>query len=288
MTELSRSLIGTTTGRETFEYTWRDIALYALGVGADETQMEYLYEKGLKAIPTYGVVPYWGTFGITPFRALPRNVIFSLKLSEEGSFHMAHKLVLHKPIDPMGATLTIEDVITEVFDRGGKGVVLRSELTARDKNGEKVFTNIGDVIFGAYSATGSPQYPKSQAEIPDRAPDFAEKASLGSDQHLIYRLSGDTNRLHVDIDEAHERGFEKPIMQGLCSFGYACRLAVKDLVPHEPKRIKSIEAQMRSPLYPGTDVELRLWKAGEGKAFFRLVNLATGQLVLEKGILEWE
>ena len=34
MKELSRSVIGTTTGPQTFEYTWRDCAIYALGVGA--------------------------------------------------------------------------------------------------------------------------------------------------------------------------------------------------------------------------------------------------------------
>lgn len=287
MKELSRDVIGTTTGRETFTYSWRDIALYALGVGAREDETEYQYEVGLKALPTYGVVPYWGTFGITPRRDLPRNVTFSLGLDQEGSFHMAHKLVLHKPIDPMGAGLTIEDVITQVFDRNGKGIVIRSELTGYDTNGEKVFTNIGDTIFGVYSAPGSPPYPKSEVNFPDRAPDFVEQDRMAENQHLLYRMSGDTNRLHVDLEEAHRRGFQKPIMQGLCSFGYACRLAVRHLVPHQPERIRSIEAQMRSPLYPGTGIALQLWKMGDSRAYFKLVNVETGQLVLEKGLLEW-
>lgn len=65
MKELNRSVIGTTTGPQTFEYTWRDCAIYALGVGAGPDEMEYLDEDGLKVIPSFGVVPYWGTFAST-------------------------------------------------------------------------------------------------------------------------------------------------------------------------------------------------------------------------------
>lgn len=288
MKELSRNVIGTTTGKEQFEYTWRDLALYAVGVGAKEDEIQYQYEACLKALPTFGVVPYWGTFGITPHRDLPRNVTFSLGLDQDGSFHMAHKLVLHKPIDPKGAKLTIEDVIAEIFDRKGKGTVIRSELTAYDDAGEKVFTNIGDTLFGAYSAPGSPAFPKSTVVIPERDPDFFVKDYVAPNQNLLYRLSGDTNLLHVDVEEAHKRGFNKPIMQGLCSFGYACRLAIPYLVPEQPERIKSIEGQMRNPLFPGTEIELVLWKSGEGKAYFRLMDLLNNRPILEKGEIVWE
>ena len=34
-------------------YTWRDIVIYALE-GAKEDEIEYLYEEGLKVIPSYG------------------------------------------------------------------------------------------------------------------------------------------------------------------------------------------------------------------------------------------
>jgi acyl dehydratase len=202
---------------------------------------------------------------------------------------MAHKLVIHKPIDPMGAKLTIEDVVTEIFDRGsGKGCVVRSELTAYDTSGEKVFTNIGDTLFAIYSAQGSPLYPKSEVDFPDREPDFVERDHIASNQNLIYRMSGDTNRLHVDINEAHVQGFKKPIMQGLCSFGYVCRTAIKDLIPNEPERMKSMEAQIRSPLDPGTDIEIRLWKVDDCKAYFKVINVETNQTVLEKGMFTWK
>ena len=153
MKELNRSVIGTTTGPQTFEYTWRDCAIYALGVGAGPDEMEYLDEDGLKVIPSFGVVPYWGTFGINPPRAIPTPINCTMGLDRQGSLHMAHKLVLHKPIDPMGGKLTFEDSVVELYDRGpGKGCVMRTDLSAYDEKGEKVFSNIGDTLFAVYQA----------------------------------------------------------------------------------------------------------------------------------------
>ncbi len=71
--------------------------------------------------------------------------------------------------------------------------------------------------------------------------------------------------------EAHKQGFDRPIMQGLCSFGYACRLAVRELIPHAPERMTSMEAQFRSPLFPDTKVELHIWKVQDGLAYFRML-----------------
>ena len=38
-----------------FEYTDRDVMLYALGVGA--TELDFVYERSLKALPTFAVIP---------------------------------------------------------------------------------------------------------------------------------------------------------------------------------------------------------------------------------------
>ena len=212
--EITPEVIGTTTGKESWEYSWRDSAIYAVGVGAKEDEIEYQYEAGIKAIPTYAMVPVWGTFGITPHRDLPDNVSFRLGLDRQNSLDMAHKLILHKPIDATGGSFTIEDVVTDVFDRRGKGAVVRTTMTGRDASGEKVFTNIADNYFGVCSAPGFADFPKSEVLFPDREPDHAVRETLGANQNLLYRLAGDTNRVHVDVDEARAQGFDRPIMQG--------------------------------------------------------------------------
>lgn len=287
MSELTNAVIGTTTGKQTFEYTWRDMVLYALGVGAKEDEMEYLYEKKLKAIPSFGVVPYWGTFGITPYRDIPQNAVRCLNLDLKGSLHMTHEILIHKPINPMGDKLTFEDVVANVYDRNGKGSVVRTELTAYDQTGDKVFTNIGDIYCKLYNAPACESYPKNEVIFPDRDPDCVEKDFVPNTQSFLYRLSGDTNRTHVDLEYAASLGFEKQIMQGLCTFGYACRMSIKQLFPKEPERMKRFGVQIRNILYPGTAIEVQLWRVGENKAYFRLMNLSTGKPALDKGFIEF-
>ena len=42
------SIVGASTGFYRIDYTWRDMALYALAVGADENDLMYTYEKNMK------------------------------------------------------------------------------------------------------------------------------------------------------------------------------------------------------------------------------------------------
>ena len=39
----------------TKDYTWKDVVLYALGVGAGFSDLDYCYEKNLKVIPSFSI-----------------------------------------------------------------------------------------------------------------------------------------------------------------------------------------------------------------------------------------
>ena len=77
------------------------------------------------------------------------------------------------------------------------------------------------------------------------------------------------------------------VPQGLCSFGFACRIAIQELIPGEPERTTRMAAQMSSVLYPDTPVKMQIWKMEEGKAYFRFVNQSSGKPVLNRGVFEW-
>lgn len=130
--------------------------------------------------------------------------------------------------------------------------------------------------------------PKSEVVIPDRIPDHQEDDYISPIQNLLYRLTGDTNLVHVDPGYAQKMGFDKAFMQGLCSFAFCCRMAIGALIPGQPERMKRMSAQMTSVLYPDTPVRFQLWKLEEGKACFRFLNLNTGKPVLDRGAFEWQ
>ena len=52
---LNLDAVGKKIGPISKEYTWKDAVLYALGVGAGFSDLEYCYEKDLKVIPSFSI-----------------------------------------------------------------------------------------------------------------------------------------------------------------------------------------------------------------------------------------
>lgn len=292
MTEnLQALLVGKKTERRYMPYTWRDISLYALAVGAKADDLQYTYEKNMKAIPSYGVIPYWGTVNVEP--KLPRpypaaQLADDIIHSTVAPLHMEHELIMHRPIDPIKGTFVFQDVITDVYDRGeGKGAVIKTQSDVYDEGGNLVCTNVSSTLFQEGGGFGGQPMPKSSVRIPERDPDLTVNDYISPVQNILYRLAGDTNLVHVDPDYAKERGFDRVFMQGLCSFGFACRMAIGALIPGQPERMTRMSAQMRSILYMDTPITLAIWKLEEGKACFRLLDARSGAAILDRGVFEW-
>jgi NAD(P)-dependent dehydrogenase (short-subunit alcohol dehydrogenase family)/putative sterol carrier protein/acyl dehydratase len=124
-------------------------------------------------------------------------------------------------------------------------------------------------------------------EFPDRKPDMEEHDVPSPHQPLLYRLSGDIFQLHADPEFAKASGFEKPIMHGLCTHGFACRAVIKNLFPGEPERMTRFKTRFSKSLYPGIPIITQIWKMEEGKAYFKTVNAENGDTVIDQGIVEW-
>ena len=220
-----------------------------------------------------------------PQPQMPTRMIPGLRT--DGTLHMDHKLVLHKPIAVKG-TLMIEKVISAVYDRGeGKGAKIQVDVIGRDENGEPVFTNTMGYLNRWAGGFGGPKTARSTVEIPDRKPDHVCRNGYPLNAPLLYRLTGDTYPLHADPEFAAKCGFERPIIHGLCSLGYACRMMVGALFPGEPERMVSIENQFRSVAMPGECFSLHIWETGSGKAVFRMVKDTDGKAILDFGQMTW-
>ena len=64
------------------------------------------------------------------------------------------------------------------------------------------------------------------------------------DQALIYRLSGDRNPLHSDPQFAALGGFDRPILHGLCTYGFTGRALLHTLCDGDPARFTSMDGPL--------------------------------------------
>ena len=275
---LNLDAIGKKIGPFTKDYTWKDTVLYALGVGAGFSDLDYCYEKDLKVIPSFAITTI---YDLMPELATASNVNLA------GILHGEHEIIFHNSI-PSEGTLSTEGSISQYYDKGkGKGALIIAKFETRHSNGTKLFTSIATVFARLDGGFGGDDAPKKQIHFPDSEPDFFVEATPALDQPLIFRLSGDTFQLHVDSEFAKMAGFEKPIMHGLCTHGYACRALIEALVPGEPQKVRRLDCRFKRPLFPGMPIKTLIWKTDEGKALWRVINAESGEVVMDNGIFEY-
>jgi len=207
-----------------FSWTDRDTMLYALGIGMgadplDERELPFVYERGLRAVPTQATVVAWAA-GPT-VEQMGFNAMFAL--------HGEEKIELHKPL-PAAATITANGRVVSVVDKGAdKGAVIAWETVLREADsGDKIAT-LTTTCFarGDGGCGGSAEGAAEPQPIPARPPDLSLDFPTRPDQALLYRLCADRNPLHADPKIAAKLGFPRPILHGLCTYGITCRAVLQ-------------------------------------------------------------
>ncbi len=79
------------------------------------------------------------------------------------------------------------------------------------------------------------------------------------DQALLYRLSGDRNPLHSDKQFSDVGGFPKPILHGLCTYGFTGRALLSALCDNDPARFTGMQGRFSSPVLPGEALTVSIW-----------------------------
>ena len=272
-------------------YTERDTILYALGVGAatenPPQDPQFVYERGLQALPTMAVVLAGGDFWL----ADP-----ALGIDLTRILHGEQFLRLHQPL-PARGTLVGRHAVEAIFDKGAdKGAVMflarrlyaqsTNELVAEVKMAIFLRGNGG---FGGPAQDPSTVQPKPHPLPTDRAPDATLDLITRPEQAAIYRLAGaDPNPIHIDAGMARRAGFERPILHGLCSYGVAGRAVLKLLCGNEPARLRRLDLRFASPVYPGETLRTEVWHEGPGRAAFQVRVVERDQLVLSNGCAEFD
>jgi acyl dehydratase len=275
------------TKPRTFSYGDKDVMLYALGIGLghdpmDETELAFVYEKGLKVVPTAATVLASGA---------GRGEALQTKEGHRPSqpnylmlVHGEQKVELHKPL-PTSGTFTTESHTIGAFDKGkDKGAVLLNQTTWKDESGALVATLTGSSFCRADGGFGGPSEGQPEPHpIPSRKPDLSVDIATREDQALLYRLNGDRNPLHSDPESARRSGFPRPILHGLCTYGITCRAVLQAITGYDPAQILSHQARFSAPVFPGDVITVDLWKDGNQISFEARVQ-ARNATVIKNGL----
>jgi acyl dehydratase len=138
-------------------------------------------------------------------------------------------------------------------------------------------------FFRGEGGFGGERGPASTFELPDRKADHEVRYETRFDQALTYRLSGDRNPLHSDPSFAQMGGFDRPILHGLCTYGFTGRALLHTLCGSDPARFKSMEGRFSKPVMPGDELTILMWTDGD-TTLFQTKN-QDGDVVFDQGIL---
>jgi len=275
---LTLEVVDRRIGPFTLNYGWKDVVLYALGVGAGFAEIDYCYEKALKVIPTFAAVVL-GDF--------TSRLAAVSGFNPSGVLHGEQEFLFHRPIPPEGNLVT-EGAIRHCYDKGrGRGALVVAEFDTRQAGGQRLCTSVVTMFARRDGGFGGPDVPKKPLSFPERPPDAEVEVVPAVDLPLIYRLCGDTFALHVDAEAARTAGFEKPIMHGLCTLGHACRALIGCLNPGAPEKMRRIACRFVSPLHAGTAIRTLIWKGSGARALWRVVRASDSSVVIDRGICEF-
>jgi acyl dehydratase len=246
-------------------YTPKDCILYALGIGfghdpMNEDELPFVYEKGIKALPTMGTVlghsGFWARRGETGIDWV------KVVNGEQG-------ITLHRPLAGQGAVIGRMRIV-EVIDKGaGKGALVLSERAITDKATGAPLATVTHTMFcrGDGGFGGPPRTAPEPHPLPARAPDAVCDLATRPEAALIYRLSGDLNPLHAEPAVAKLAGYPRPIMHGLGSFGVAAHAVLKTFCGYDPNRLTSFACRFSAPVFPGETLRTEMWHDGNVVSF---------------------
>ncbi len=104
---------------------------------------------------------------------------------------------------------------------------------------------------------------------------------------MVYRLSGDRNPLHSDPSFAAMAGFDRPILHGLCTYGFTGRALLRELCDSDPARFRSMAGRFSSPVMPGEALTVEIWRTGDGEAVYR-TSASGDRVVLDAGLVTFD
>jgi acyl dehydratase len=253
---------GLELGTRRVAYTDREAILYALAVGAAAEDLDLVFERDLRVLPTFGL----GS-GLWACDELGARGFFS----STNALHGGQRLEALGPLPPSGE-LELVARVADVWDKGG-AAVFDVEV------GCEHFRAVYSIFAPGQGGWGGERGPSARRE-PESAPTRGARLLTSRESAVLYRLLGDRHLIHVDPEAARAIGQPRPILHGLCTLGYAAR-SLPALFGRRPDELVGLEARFAAAVLPGDPLELRAWEPrDDGSVPF---SVATPEAVVLSG-----
>ena len=281
---LNPEAVGATGDPRTISWTSKDALLYAVGIGAGQADLAFTTEntQNLEQVvyPTFAVVA--GSGSASSGRS---------SMSQIGTFnwamlvHGSQAITLHRPI-PVEATAVTQDRVVAMYDKG-KAAVVVTEAEVKLETGEPLWTTRSSAFIRGEGGWGGERGPSGPVNEPPAGvgPDHEATMQTSPDQAFVYRLSGDRNPLHTDPSFAALGGFDRPILHGLCTYGFTGRALLGMLCDGDVTRFEHIEGRFSSPVLPGDALTVRAWVTEPGRAVF--TTSVADRIVIDQGLVRF-
>ncbi|KAK7831359.1 hypothetical protein U0070_024647 [Myodes glareolus] len=258
-------------------YSELESIMYALGVGAsvkNPDDLKFVYEGSadFSCLPTFGVIIAQKSMMNGGLAEIP-----GLSIEFSKVLHGEQYLELYKPL-PRSGELKCEAVVADILDKGS-GIVIVMDVHSYSGNELICYNQFSIFVVGSggFGGKRTSEKLKAAVAVPRRPPDAVLRDTTSLNQAALYRLSGDWNPLHIDPSFAGIAGFEKPILHGLCTFGFSAR--------HVLQQFADNDVRFAKPVYPGQTLQTEMWKEGN-RIHFQTKVQETGDIVISNAYVD--
>jgi acyl dehydratase len=270
------SQLGQTSDPVEFEVTAERSKQYA--EATNDPNPRYL--AGEYAPPVFAVVPAFEVMAGQSARLIPSDHLMFI-------VHGEQDMHFHQPLrHGMGLTTTATPLAVRV---GGSGTRVVSTAESVDGDGRPVVTQYFTVFVRGMADGDSGGPDKPEHDFPEEARDkpFADPYVVHVDDDQTYRYrdaSGDQMPIHVDDAFAKSVGLPGIIAHGLCTMAMCSQAVVQRACDGDPSRLTRLAVRFAANVFPGNDVEVQLYEAGDGALAFEATS--GGATVIKHGRAE--
>ena len=251
------AIAGTKLGVRECHFESRDLALYALAVGAHATDLDLVYEDRIRALPTFALtLGLWAVWAAGNLGAYDSTK----------TLHVGQELTLHGPL-PTTGRLETGAHIGNVWDKGRAALI--EVIVAAEE-----FTTTYMIFVPGAGGFGGGRGPTGTDHGEVMGPELKAVFQTQPDQAALYRLTGDLHPVHIDPAAAAAVGFGRPILHGLCTLG-GSTLQLARAASIDPTLLTGLTARFSAPVTPGDAVNIRAIRAATGFSYQAAVGDTT-------------